>query len=343
MKHCSNCNTQLPDNAMFCGACGNSLAQSPVQPQPQAYVEEQYFVPQKKKSKLLPILLTSGIALVLVIAVVVTGVLTNWFGFVSPLRGLGKAFTKTLGADSLSVNLNVELLDEDVDIDVKCVADEKRENLAVKATVANYITFLMTDDTSYLLYKLGSYSSGEIDHMYGFNDEFFDLRDDRGDFDLDDLDDIVEKSELNEIIKPQKAEAFVMDFYRNCLCSDKWLENYLGFDKSGNTYTFNVDMAKLVEDIYYRYKDSDYLTLEAKSDMDRYMPEIISECKANGARIRLTVTLDGGYLSKIDVALVTTGNATEISLKVFDVNKTIITDAEKNDIITKVKNAENDW
>lgn len=335
MKYCPNCNTELPDNAMFCGACGISLAQA----RPQVYVEEPYFVPQKKKSKLLPILLTSGIALVLVIAVVVTGVLTNWFGFVSPLSGLGKAFTKTLGADSLSVGISSRYLE----IDVKCVADEERENLTVKANVGSFTTYLLTDDTLYRLNQAGAWISGDSDRVYGFNEGFFDLRDDRGDLDLGDLGDAFEDSGLDDIIKPEKTEKFAMDFYRNCLCSNKWLENYLGFDKNGNTYTFNVDVAKLVEELYHRYKDSDYLTYEAKSDMDRYLPEIISECKANDVRIRLTVALDGGYLSKIDVALATTKNATEISLKVFDVNRTIVTDAEKNDIITRVENAENDW
>ncbi|MCR5842071.1 MAG: zinc ribbon domain-containing protein [Bacteroidales bacterium] len=47
MKYCPNCGAQLPDNAMFCSACGARFG-APQQPyqQPQ-YQQPQYQQPQK--------------------------------------------------------------------------------------------------------------------------------------------------------------------------------------------------------------------------------------------------------------------------------------------------------
>ena len=44
MKYCPNCGAQLPDNAMFCSACGAQFGapQQPYQQQPPQYQQPQY-------------------------------------------------------------------------------------------------------------------------------------------------------------------------------------------------------------------------------------------------------------------------------------------------------------
>jgi len=83
MAYCRNCGTRLKENAKFCASCGQAVTktQQPAQLQQPTYQQPRYAPPAPTKKKSSAPLIVGGIAGLCVIALIITAISTNFFGF----------------------------------------------------------------------------------------------------------------------------------------------------------------------------------------------------------------------------------------------------------------------
>lgn len=359
MKYCPNCGTQLPDEAAFCGACGCAMpteqaAYPEAYPQAETYTAtyaETYpeyapeYVPEqppKKKKTWLWILL--GVLGVLIVAAVV-GFFTNWFGLVSPLHGLGKAMAKTGSAESLTLKATVKYTYEDGEteketVNMRVVLDEDEEKIYYMSEAGDTVTLF--DDGDVYYYRE---AEDEDDYDYAYvteSDEsagkkYFETYEDIYDGKDIDWEEWVEAAELEDYIKGNKVEDFLEEFNKEYLRDTDWLEKTLGFEKDGNTYTFEPSMKRLSKEITKIVDDSRAFTDEAKEAVDEVMTEIKESAEEEDISLRISFTVKGGYVSEITIKATADDAKVEYTVEITDVNKTSISSKDMSAIRDKVE------
>ncbi len=367
MKYCPNCGKELPDEAAFCGECGCAMpvAQAEVyaetaypegyaqtyaegypeaypQAYPQAYPEYIPEQPPKKKKTWLWILL--GVLGVLIAAAVV-GFFTNWFGLVSPLHGLGKAFAKTGSAESMTVKMTLKYTDEDGESEkesgeIRVVLDEDEEKIYY-ITESEGSTMLFDDGDVYTYIE----AEDEDDYDYAYvqeseesaGKEYFEAYEDFYDGKDIDWEEWVEFAELEDYIKANKMEDFIKEFNKEYLCNSEWLEKTLGFEKDGNTYTFEPNFKRLSKEVTKIVDDSRAFTDEAKEIVEEAMEEVKEGAEEDDISLTVSFTVKGGVISEIAIKATSGDNKVEYTIEITDVNKTSITSADREEIRDKVE------
>lgn len=342
MKTCSSCGMELPEGASFCGHCGGSAVEV-ADAAPVAVVAEETPVKKKVPKKWLLIL----IAVLAALGVVATvGFLTNWFGLVSPLHGLGKAFMKTAQAESATIQFSVKRTDD---------GDTYKEKATAKLVLdkdKKKVTYLTESDESTTLYVNGDEyyyrePDDEDDRGYasiyegeGNDKDFFDNYNDIVKDGKIDWTELVKKAELGEYINESKIDDFIETVYEECLSDKEWLQDNLGFEKNGKTYVFEPDFEELGESIVDLCKDSKAFKKDAKQGIEDAMERMIEGAEDNDVRITVSITVKKGYISEINVVIKGEDDLKmEYTLSITNVNKTEITSKE----ISRVKNNVRDW
>lgn len=375
MKYCPNCGKELPDEAAFCGECGCAMpaAQAEVyaeaaypegyaqtyaegypeaypQTYPQAYPEAypqtypEYAPEQPPKKKKTWLWVTLGVLAVLIAAAVV-GFFTNWFGLVSPLHGLGKAIAKTGSAESLTLKATVKYTYDDGETEkatgnIRLVLDEDEEKIYY-ITESDGNTVLFDDGDVYTYIE----AEDEDDYDYAYvtesdesaGKEYFDRYEDLYDGKDIDWEEWVELAELEDYVNGKKVESFLEEFNKEYLRDAEWLEKTLGFEKEGNTYTFEPSMKRLSKEINEIVEDSRAFTDEAKEAVDEVMTEIKESAEEEDISLRISFTVKGGYVSEITIKATADDAKVEYAIEITDVNKTSITAKERGEIRDKVE------
>ena len=304
-------------------------------------VAEPSYIPQgdeavAPKKKPLKAIIIALIALLVVAGIVVAGFFTNWFGLGSPINGLLKAsrnmanvenasFVATISADSEGETISEK-------VDGKIVIDKDKED----------ITYLMThgkdkacmfDETIYQITDgYGSMNSVDVD-------EFFKAIEEAKEQEEVDWDEFVEEYELEEVIDdPDKIQPFIEDLYENCLTDSDWLEEYMGFEKSGDDYIFQPNINNLLDEVVSLCKDSDVFTKDAMEEFEEVVDEAKEGLKEVDLKIKLTISVDSGYISSVKAEV--TGKNVEtkdaikatVALDITKINETKISKSELNAI-----------
>jgi|GEM_PF-1043274 len=357
MKICPICNHQNEDSAKFCDGCGSPLTEQSAQaPAPNAAdpafteipsapaSEAPAEKPKKKNFLSKRLFLILGGALSVAGIVVLIGALTNWFGLVSPLQGLFKAFAKTAEAESLTISVKAKMGDEKAKGSFRYVMDPDEETLAFlggmeedgrNQKIALYKGDLIRITTSDNM-DFDSYNYANIQENALDEDDFFEkLEDLKEEAEDPDWEEYVENAGLEDYIDADEIEAFFEDFYKDKLCDSEWLEEYLGFEKDGNTYAFEPDPDDLAEEMLEVLIDSDVLSRDARDSL-KDLRDDIEDVDLDNVKVRIAFTVKRGYISEIEFHLKVKGGETlSIEIEITDPNNTEISSSE----LKKVKKA----
>ena len=334
------CGQQTDDGVTVCAACSAAQQPAPAPAPAAAVVDGVVSAPLPQKKSKLPIVILSACAVALVaIAIVVIGWLTNWFGTVSPLQDLLDAVPETLSAKNLTLHIEIdEGSNKAYSHDVRIVLDKPGRNLSfyVENQDDDYFSiyalhdFTIYDYSERGTYKYGSSESIDEDLLDDLFDELETLNSD--DMDWGELFESAGWNNYDEYIREEQIPVFLKFFYKNCLCEDEWLEEFLGFSQDGDTYFFAVDVKKLGKELINLVLDSDLLT----SDGKKIVKQLKQELNSVNIDIELAVALDGDYLAMADLELSSGRQTFSFLGEISNVNKTVITNEEIDALAKKI-------
>ena len=395
MKKCSVCGKEWEDHVSFCAACGNptvpvEAAPMPVEAAPMpaedatvavehapvavenatvavenapvavemAPVEAEAVPAKKSFKKWLPAIIASVAA----VAILLSGLLTSWFGLAAPHRRIAKALKNTLTAKSYTLTLTNEEVGEDYSYSIKSTGrvtvDEKKKSVTTygKGTYVyestsddeseknayNYVSIIENDiQYQYQLDEDGKVDDATIQEMKDYSKNVFK---ERAMWDVPDWEHFLKQQGWNEHMNAGKMDALVEDVIKEYLSDRKWLKKTAGMTKQGNTYTFNPDAKDLLKDMLDVVEDSKAFTDKADEWADKLSNRLKDiKSKKTDMDIELSITIEGRYVTKISIEIeeVTDGKkyVTKTEYAYSDINKT---DVSKKDV-DKVKGEVNAW
>lgn len=350
MKRCTQCAEYWPDSNAFCGTCGgalvdagfvenndektvaateykehiNQMEENPVQADADfgAVVTDEPEKKAKSKKPLVAVLVT-----VLVVALVFgAGVLTNWFGLGSPLNGLVKAAMNTAQAKSFTVEISIDDASYDEVSTLKYQGNLKKEEISF-VYEEDYCSECLYDGYYYTVYDDGDAykSEAELDEFFESVNKFYDGK-------KVDWEEVITDADLEDYVKHEEVEGFLKDVYRKCLSDKKWLKEYLGFEKSGNTYTFEPDLEKLFEEVNSICQDADVFTRKAKNEIEDEIDEMIEDVEDEEIEMFVEIKLKAGKISTVDINVYDDGDERTMNVEFSDINKTNV-EKDAQDII----------
>ena len=267
--------------------------------------------PVQKKSKKKGLIIGLIVAATVILGVVVTGLLTNWFGLLSPLHRLIRATSNTLEAESMTISV-VGVDGEE--FDYKYTIDE-----------AGDITLLIEDDNSrslihddegYFFRDYWSYAGN-----FEINDNVTDIRDNLMSDEVD-WKDILKKFDAEEHVDPDAVVPFLKALYIEYLCDETWLEEKAGFKRDGDVYTFKPDIEELGDVILQLDDEHDLFSYNLKKDLKR----LIKQWDEIGEVEKLEFTVDGKYLSKIVLEVSDNYDSYEVVVEFSDIDETVLSE-----------------
>ena len=289
-----------------------------------------------KKKKFLKPLIISLVAVVVVIGVVVAGLLTNWFGLCKPLQGVVDAFENTFKAESCEINVEMANKFDDTQVEnfnIKYNIDKANEDITMLVNGGGNQACVY-DSKSYSLDKEGKAEINDFDSKAVF-EAIGKLEDESEDTDFGK---IVKEAELEHVFDPDEIDAFVDELKSDYLEDKGWLEEYLGFEKDGDKYMFDIDFEKLCDELIRISDESDAITKDAKKDIEESLEELSAQAEKLEIGGKITITVKDDYIDNI-LCEVTVQEITvvEITLSFIGVNSTEISEDEINEIKTAVE------
>lgn len=359
MKKCERCGSLLPDESIFCLTCGAIMAEDapivspeeipstvfdPVEIAPEpvadapitAPIEQKQPKKKKRKVKLIWKIL-AAVGVLAIIAFLIIGYVTNWFG--GPLGGLYRAFNRTIQADNFRFKYDVTVmytggignatpLEQSVGGEFKVAVDREHRILTVIGQMHGNDTvaeIMIRDGMLYSMYEeddgLQTLATERIPQET--LDAIFDIL--NGKISDDDaLRDMMELYQIEASI--DDVRDFIKTLEKECFTDQAWLQEYLGYKRSGNRYHFSIDMRELMKELADRAYDADIISKSQKkvwSSQQNYTIEVECEVK-------------DGYLTKISCAMDTSYVETKYSIELWDIDRSAISDAEVNAFQTSV-------
>ena len=333
---CPNCGRPVPQGSAFCGTCGQRFAA------PKAPAKKNYSAAAKKTKLWIPA--AAAVALILVVALVI-GMFSSLGG---PLLKIGSAAKKTVDAGNFTADFEAEVDGEGVegtlyaDINVK------------KRTVSMYITLEMDGDEvivgiydgyAFIHYDGYYYSYSDCVDIEDQLDEIFDAYEESGKKDmselLEDLEELIYNmtwEELSDYVDMDVLEK-CLKTYAKAASKEKWLKQNMGFSqskKSGETlYTFEPELSEfLLASLPYfeeAFEDADMYE-ELMEDLEDYGDDLDDEFA-----MEVTIGVKSGYLSSMSGTVEVDGDEMEFTVKIYDVNKTKLDEAELADLLDDAK------
>lgn len=351
MKQCPNCATALEDDAMFCLNCGTAVpADAPVAPAApvaEAVYEEAPIgqvesyptpmvdsdVPQApaKKSlskKQIGIIAIAAVALAAIIFVII-GFSTNWFR--PPLSKVEDAIEKTLEANSFTIKADAEIPGQgDVSLEGKLVLDRENKNLSILADITmgnGYITFLAADGKVYTVQNMGDAKEASIEDIPSDAfEQIFNALDTAKEEELDDetLEKLIKSAGLK--VEVEEVKAFIDSIEKDCFENKAWLEEFLGFEKKDGKYKFDFDVDDVIKDLVERAYEAEIITKSMKKQLSIQ----------TNAKCEMEIVLDKGYIAEFEATVEIGGQEVSISVKLSDVNATVINDKDISETVEEV-------
>ncbi|MBE6586835.1 MAG: hypothetical protein E7647_00305 [Ruminococcaceae bacterium] len=278
-------------------------------------------------------IIAAAIAVTVTVAVIVAGLLTDWFGIASgPVGSLIAAVENTLNSDSLTAEFKtVAKYDDSRDsakMEMRILYDEKEEKLVVH--MENDGSETIIDGKKLYYYSENHAYAEKIDNSYA-TDFFGDFR--KGE-ELD-WDDIIDELELDESIDGDGVGIFFETLMGDCLRDEEWLRRNLGFQKNKNTYSFNADVDDLLEEIVEIADEAGAVNADEED-----VEEMIDEFK--GVEIDVSFTVKNRNVSELFLEMYDDEYSVELSVEITDVNKTKITEEEKKEFKNKIEEWEDE-
>ncbi len=295
MKVCESCGSVWDDAAKICGNCGTSLAE-PENASASVPFDPMMPVPAPGKKGIGKKLIAIIAAAAVLVGVVVTGFVTNWFGIAStPLEDLKDAVVEDLESGGFTIEYSYKRIRDGEERSSNTekytlVLDRDEETFAVYAEHDN-AEFLMTQDGQWEIHR---YDDGSIGAWQG------DIDNDMVDMFIKAYDAVVDGDTTlwgeaagewcdflfaDDIIDTKKAAEFLAEFESTYLSDEAWLEENFGFEKSqsggATTYTFAANAKEAAKILLELIEDTDVMDEDAFEELE-------SELK---------------YISKIDLEL----------------------------------------
>lgn len=334
---CPSCGAAGKPDSAFCERCGQRLqAAAPAPsaarpavtaPRTERPVRSRPASAPAKTRNLMPFIL-GGVALIVVVALVI-GILSLTGG---PLVKIGSAAQKTVKSGNFTVDLSMDAGYDSAEATIYVDMDVKARELTLYAEVEGEQLGIYD---GYFFFKYGEYGyaediSDELDDAF----EAYEASTDK------DIGVLIE--ELNELMDDELEDFFDLDELEPCVTkfikaanSESWLKKNAGLTtskKDGATlYTFAPDFVKLMlatmpyfEKAFLDEDDYDD-AMESLEDEDTGLEDVEME---------LTVGVKSGYLSTIGLYFDPgAGSDMEVSVEIYDVNKTKLDIDELEDIL----------
>ena len=333
MKKCRMCNSECQDDSIFCEECGASLGEEELTQD--SNIEDTAIEPVvEKNDKKRRIIRNSAIVAAIVFVV---GLLTNWFGMVSPIQGLIKAVGRTVKAESMTIKVEMkrtyenggEVREYREETTTRLIIDKDKEEVTYLTEGEDYTTLYIDGE---VFYYSDSYAYSFDDE---FEEEFFDVYNDSvGSKKGIKWKKLIKKAELEDYLDYDEMDDFIKTFYKKLLCNKKWLKDTAGYSRSGNEYSFELDIEEFGEDIIDICDDSDALSRTAKRGVEDYIEMLIEDAEEVDGEIEIKATVKGGKLVKLKIIVETDSSKTEYTLKFSNINKTKIS----NKTIKEIQN-----
>ena len=293
--------------------------------------------PEKKGIK--KPLIISLVAALVVIGVVVTGFLTNWFGLGAPLNGLFKAAENMTEIESAKIKISgvssIGDKKDNVKMDLKFNMDKDEETLSVISNGYNDDKMCLYDDVVYMINSSGRASKIDAD-----TGELFDAIKEAEEEELD-WDELVEQADLEDYVDADEIDEFLKTLYEDYFSDKGWLEEYLGFEKDGDDYIFEPDIKKLGKEIINICDDSDVFTKKGKENIKEGINEFIEQAQDAKIKAKLTITVDSGYITAVVLDVTGENDGEKASVKftvdITDINDTEISESEAKKIKNEVE------
>ena len=340
MKFCEHCGAQMEDSLTLCATCGQestpaqqeqpvdtTVAVLPAMEAPADPIAADLPLPAetepKKKSKLPLIALIVVGALALIAAI---GFFTNWFGLYTPMDKLALAFKRTLTAESFTVK-GEDFDGEDFEVRVRVDKDSKKAS----AYGSGYgETYLAHDGKLYRSATrwsdIDEYNDEEV---YGYYDNVMNE-------DGVQWNELAEKTKTEEYVDADKFNEFFATLYSEYLNDSTWAEETLGMEVDGSVYTFKPQTKDLCKDVIALVKEKGL----AKGDYKDYIDDVentMDDLYDQLDDVTIQVTLDGKYVSKIQVEVEINGDTYECYAEFSKINEAELTDEEIGTIIADVE------
>lgn len=365
MKKCPNCGTQWDDAVAFCGKCGTRTEEIPandesitqpeettsteaytvpvsVDPSPAPANNEPPYnepenepesKPKKSKRKLIIAII---VAIVILAAVAVTGYLTDWFGLTPPIKKLFNSIDNTISANSMTLDVKLESgrgeYTSDESANIRYVINPKAEELTI-----------MIDDHYMIIDELFYYKSTGGTSEYAAIDEYdiselfkyYNAFVVNKTFDMDLIGDAIDDADGSDYIDTDKLKPTLEMILEDYLFNEEWLEKTAKFSKDGDTYTFNPNLKKVFKDFRSICKDTDaIIDDELREELIEEIDDIIEEIEEDGLKLKITITVDGGYIKECVIEVEYGSNLYDepyydkLTISFSNINETEITNEE---------------
>lgn len=267
MAFCKNCGAEIADGVKFCNYCGTMTGMQETVEVETAVVEttKQKANKEKKPSNKKKVLLITGIILaVLLVAFIVVGILTCWFG--GPLRGLLLASKRTFTADNMTVEIKVS---GDNFVEYYFAMSEDQTDFMCDDGYARQV---IEGDTTYFLenggyaYKYDGGARNIADFIPKYAPRVFTacFKNDE-----DNWEDLFEEMYIDDYVDSEHTVEFVKYMFRHCITNKKWLEEHTDFKRKGNEYEFTFRLDELADELLSIAEDHDLVEYEVQRMLDR--------------------------------------------------------------------------
>jgi hypothetical protein len=267
----------------------------------------------KKRSKII----IAVIAALLVTVIAGTLVITSRYLYGGPVFSLLLAAKRTVTAQSLTVQVEGAEVFE-----MRFITDKESKDQTY-LFVYDYGTLVYEDQMEYYL---------RSDHTYGYADRVNRINQKR----INIHHAAISGKKLNMKdafeafcyldVDEKAANRFIKELYLKGISSEKWLREYLGFSKDGNTYNFVIGNDSIKE-ILRIAEDTELIT---EKSVEKAL-DLIK--KLNDFTIDASVTVEGGKINNIELS----HNGTSIKITLSDYNTTVIERDHIDEIINKAK------
>lgn len=262
-----------------------------------------------------------GVTVALLVGAVVAGVLTNGFGWVTPLLGLVKATKKTVESESMTVTVSL-----------------KREVVWGSEGYTADGRFLRTDEGPTLLGTLeGKPMALTGEKVYWLNGGQSYIAD------LPNTDDSAVNWEgvlrlfgLENDVDTEKLKDFALDVYRQYLCDDVWLAEKLGFEQNETVYRFRPKAEEAVTSLFDMAVQHELFSRDLQTQIEEKLDAVSWELVEQPC---LTFTVEDGWLRRMELTATVERNALTLTVSFDDLGTTTIGDAELGAVATAVEAA----
>ena len=240
-----------------------------------------------KNQKTIKIIIAVALSVAIIAGTVVTGLLTNWFGLgLGPMGGLIIAAKNTATSDNFTVEV-------DDGYNTSEIRYSKVGNKSAILKEDEYGINLRYDGRTYYIANDESYASRYDDEL---STDVFDAVDNFKEGKDINWDSLIETFGLDNVIDGKHMGEFVDIMFKDKLRNGEWLEEYLGFSKKGDTYSFEFELDKAYKEIVDIAAEADIIKgskLKLRNEA-QYMEDVV---------LTAEVVVAGGKLAKVEIEL----------------------------------------